>query len=102
MAEKTSKKESKKIEIDTTGLTDGQIRLLKSANALLTHVMQAEFEDEYFDSSSELFRVIATAIKTSQFNKSSDEIAYDKQVLEFCSDILADQVYGDDVIQYDN
>lgn len=97
-----NKEQKMTLEIDTTGLNERQIRLVKSVNSLLTHIMSAEFEDEYFDSSSELFRIIATAIKTSNFNKKNSDIPYDQQVLEFCSDILADQVYQDEVIQYDN
>jgi len=102
MTKKAQTSEKLNLEIDTTGMNDQQIRLIKSANSLLTHIMSAEFEDEYFDASAELFRVIANAVKTSNFNNKKSEIAYDQQVLEYCSDILADQVYQDEVIQYDN
>ena len=102
MTKKALTSEKINLEIDTTGMSDQQIRLIKTANSLLTHIMSAEVEEEYFESSSDLFRVIATAIKTSNFNTSENEIAYDQQVLEYCSDTLADQVYQDDIIQYDN
>ena len=38
-----------KLEIDTTDLNEQQVRLIKSVHSLLTHIMSAEFEDEYFE-----------------------------------------------------
>ena len=69
---------------------------------MLAHVMQTNDEEEYFDGSSELLRLVATAVKKAQFSQNNSEIKYDQQALEYCVDILSDQVYTDDVVQYDN
>ncbi len=88
---------------NTTQLTKAQKRLVQSVTMMLDHVLKTESEEDFFESSTELFRLVATAIKKSNFPQANNnEIAYDKQVLEFCSDVLADQVYGDDVLKYDN
>lgn len=84
-------------------LTAEQDRLVKSVKAMLVHAIKTDSETDFFETSSELFRLVATAIKRSDFvNENKSAIAYDKQVLEFCIDILADQVSDNDVVKYDN
>ena len=92
-----------KLDIITEDLSEHQIRLIKTINTLLTHVLTTDEEDEYFESSSELLRVVATAIKKSNFSHENQEpIEYGQQALEFCVDILNDQIYEGDLIKYDN
>jgi hypothetical protein len=94
-----------KIEVDSLEMSEQQMRLVKSINSLLSHVMTTDDESEYFNSSSELMRLVATAIKKSNFADGYGEnadIPYGNQVLEFCVDKLSDQVYEDDVMKYDN
>ena len=65
-----------KIEINTADLNDHQKRLIKGINSLLEHILLTRSEEEYFESSSELMRLVATAIKKSNFNnqdKSGDD-----------------------------
>ena len=95
-------KENTLLEIDCSNLGDQQKRLVKSINSLLQHVLTTKNEADYFESSSELMRLLATAIKKSDFNQADQKIPYDQQVLEFCVDTLSDHVYNNEVEQYDN
>lgn len=93
------------LNVDVSELNQQQVRLIKSINSLLTHIMSTDDEEEYFESSSELMRIVAMAVKKSNFStelQKKSEIPYGQQALEFCVDILSDQVYGDDVVKYDN
>ena len=91
-----------KIEINASELNDHQKRLIKGINSLLEHILVTSSEEEYFESSSELMRLVATAIKKSNFNKQCSSIEFDQQVLEFCVDTLSDQVYERNVETLDN
>ena len=91
-----------KIEIDTTSLNEHQQRLLKRINSLLEHVMKTSNEDEYFELSSEVMRLMATAIQKSNFNNQASSIEHSQQVLEFCVDNLSDHIYGRSVETFDN
>lgn len=91
-----------KIEIPTQNLTDHQKRLIKGINSLLEHILSTDSEEEYFEASSELMRMVATAIKKSNFNNKCSAIEFDQQVLEYCVDILSDQVYERSVETLDN
>ena len=102
-----TKKEKNKmiIEIDTEGLDPAQERLLKSLNAILTHVMKAEDEAEYFDGAAELMRLCASLIQQSKFPEmleNSGDIPYADQALEFSVDILQDYIGESSIVTYDN
>ena len=102
----TKKQKNKMIiEIDTETLNPAQIRLLKSLNAVLTHVMKAEDEAEYFDGSAELMRLCASLIQQSKFPvmlENHGEIAYADQALEFSVDVLQDYIGESNIVTYDN
>jgi hypothetical protein len=91
-----------KLEIDTEEMNNQQVRLIKTINTMLAHVLTTEEEDEYFDSSSELLRLVASAVKKANFSKNDSGIEYSQQALEFCVDTLSNQIYEDDLIKYDN
>ncbi len=92
------------IEIDTNELKPQQVRLLKTINALLTHVVKTDEEPEFFEASAELMRQIASLIKQSNFVEATgeDPVEYAVQALEYSIDHLADMIHGDDVISFDN
>lgn len=94
-------KENMTIEIDTTNLNELQTRLLKRAVALLNHVNHTEEEPEYFETSSELLRVVAQIIKFSNINKPGSDVEFADQALEFCVDRLADQIYQKELVKFD-
>ncbi len=91
-----------KIEMNTASLSEHQQRLVKRINSLLEHVMKTSDESEYFEMSSELMRLMATAIKKSNFNNQASSVEHSQQVLEFCVDNLSDQIYGRSVETFDN
>ena len=90
------------IQIETQDMSSQQVRLIKSINLMLKHVMTTELENEYFDHSSDLLRFVASAIKQANFSKIDTDIDYGQQALEFCVDTLSDQVYEHDLVKYDN
>ncbi len=90
------------LEIDVKDLSPQQVRLIKSINLMLKHVLTTENEEEYFEHSSDLLRFVATAIKKANFSENDQAIEYSRQALEFCVDTLSEQVYSDDLLQYDN
>lgn len=93
------------ITIDVKELNSNQIRLLKTINSLITHVMSTEDETEYFNGGQELMKLIANVIKTANFNNLEgldSSIAYGQQALEFSIDSLVDLVQSGKFLNYDN
>lgn len=93
------------IALDAQELNSQQKRLIKSVTTLLAHVMTTDDEGDYFDSSSELMKLIAGAIKQANFTsiwRENTEIPYATQALEFCLDNLTEEMQSEDLIRYDN
>ncbi len=78
------------LKISTEDLTPTQIRLIKSVNALLAHVLTADEESEFFETSAELMRKTAEVIKHSGFADKNTNIPYGTQAVEFAVDFLND------------
>ena len=94
-----------RIEIDGSELTPNQVRLIRSLNTMLAHVMLTENEEEYFEGSAEFMRMCAALIKQAHFTenlKDSSNIPYAQQALEYSMDILQEYVTASKVITYDN
>lgn len=106
MSAQTSIKERMiRIEIDGSELTPNQIRLIRSLNTMLAHVMLTENEEEYFEGSAEFMRMCAALIKQAHFTenlKDASNIPYAQQALEYSMDILQEYVTASKVITYDN
>ena len=103
----TSKLEQKSLNIkfDTTELNSSQIRLIKSICSMLNHVLTTDDECDYFDGSADLMKMVAGAVKQANFStewQANTDIPYAEQALEFCMDMVADQMHGDDIIRHDN
>ncbi len=99
----TSKKLN--IEIDTNGLSPAQVRLIRSLNAMLTHLLITDEESEFFDGSAEFMRMCASLIKQSQFTENlmaEDNIPYADQALEFAVDVLSEHMTLSKIVTYDN
>ncbi|MAX67950.1 MAG: hypothetical protein CME66_13520 [Halobacteriovoraceae bacterium] len=90
------------LEIDTNELSEHHLRLIKSINSLMTHVLTTQSEEDYFEGSSDLLRLVANAIKKAKFSENNQQIEYAQQALEFCVDNLSDQVYQNEVTILDN
>ncbi len=90
------------IKLNTEELTPTQVRLLKSINALITHVLSADEESEYFEMSAELMRKTAEVIKHSDFANKNKQMAYGDQAVEFALDFLNDSINGNGINNIDN
>ncbi|MGZ3807650.1 MAG: hypothetical protein ACXVCE_06150 [Bacteriovorax sp.] len=94
-----------RIEIDGSELTPNQVRLIRSLNTMLAHVLLTENEEEYFEGSAEFMRMCAALIKQAHFTenlKDVNNIPYAQQALEYSMDILQEYVTNSKVVTYDN
>lgn len=94
-----------KIEFDGSELTPQQVRLIKSLNTMLAHVLLTENEEEYFEGSAEFMRMCAALIKQARFTeelKDQSSIPYAQQALEYSVDVLQEYVTASKVVAYDN
>ncbi|MBC7712127.1 MAG: hypothetical protein H7177_02240 [Rhizobacter sp.] len=94
-----------KIEIDGNELTPQQVRLIKSLNTMIAHVLLTENEEEYFEGSAEFMRMCAALIKQARFTeelKDQSNIPYAQQALEYSVDVLQEYVTASKVVNYDN
>lgn len=104
-AQTSAKNQMIKIEIDGSELTPQQVRLIKSLNTMLTHVLVTENEEEYFEGSAEFMRMCAALIKQARFTeelKDQSNIPYAQQALEYSVDVLQEYVTASKVVTYDN
>jgi hypothetical protein len=98
-----SKKEQELlIKLNVEEMTPTQVRLLKNITSLLTSVVCADEEAEYFDSSSELFKKVAELVKHSQFAESNRKMNYGEQAVEFSIDNLNESLDGQSLRNIDN
>lgn len=106
MSAQTSLKERMiKIEIDGSELTPQQVRLIRSINTMLAHVLVTENEEEYFEGSAEFMRMCAALIKQAHFTenlKGVNNIPYAQQALEYSMDVLNEYITNSKVVNYDN
>lgn len=106
MSAQTSLKERMiKIEIDGSELTPQQVRLIRSINTMLAHVLVTENEEEYFEGSAEFMRMCAALIKQAHFTenlKGVNNIPYAQQALEYSMDVLSEYITNSKVVNYDN
>lgn len=93
------------IELDASELTNQQVRLIKSINAMLAHVVTTDEEEEFFEGSAEFMRMCASLIKQSNFStelKGKNDIPYAEQALEYSMDTLMEHMSNSKVVHYDN
>ncbi|MFA6238914.1 MAG: hypothetical protein WC635_16370 [Bacteriovorax sp.] len=94
-----------RIEIDGSELTPNQVRLIRSLNTMLAHVMLTDNEEEYFEGSAEFMRMCAALIKQAHFTenlKDQSNVPYAQQALEYSMDVLQEYVTASKVVVYDN
>jgi hypothetical protein len=102
---KNKKSNQLSIEIDTSKLTNPQIRLLRSLNCLLADILTTKDETDYFDGSAEIMRLCAALIRQSHFNMDrtqDSDIPYAKQALEYSTEVLREYIETAKIITYDN
>ena len=98
-----SKKEQELvIKLNVEEMTPTQVRLLKNITSLLTNVVSADEEAEFFDTSSELFKKVAELVKHSHFAETNRNINYGEQAVEFSIDNLNETLDGNSLHNIDN
>lgn len=102
MSKKNETATTLNLTLDTSELSAQQIRLIKTINTMLTHVMRTLDEEEYFEGSAELMQLMANAINKANFSDVEDQIQYGLQALEFSVDMLSDQVQTGEFLKFDN
>ncbi|MBH46967.1 MAG: hypothetical protein CME71_02225 [Halobacteriovorax sp.] len=104
MANAATKKNLVNISVDASELSPTQIRLLKSLNAMIKHVMTTDSESDFFDGSAECMRICASLIKQARFIEAfkAEDIPYAEQALEYSIDILQEQMSAQKVVSWDN
>lgn len=90
------------IKLNVEELSSTQVRLIKSLNSLITHVLTAEDESEYFEMSSEFLRKAAELIKHSDYANANKDMNYGDQAVEFAVDFLNESLDQNKIQNLDN
>jgi hypothetical protein len=92
------------IKKDNAGLSAAQMRLIRSIHSMLLHISSVKNEEEFFEGSAELMRMVAQAVQQSDFvqSKGDEEINYAEQAVEFAIDVVNEALQKRKVISYDN
>lgn len=97
---RTNKELTIKINVDE--MTPTQVRLIKTISSLMTSVLSADDESEYFDLSSDLLRKAAELIKHSDFANMNKDMSYGDQAVEFAVDFLNESLDQNKMHNIDN
>jgi mevalonate kinase len=98
-------KDSMILKIKSTGLTEQQKRLIRSVNTLIVELLETEKEDEFFEHTEEVVRLVAALVKQSNFPafvKGDGEILYAEQALESSFEKVQEKLYTEEINVYDN
>ena len=90
------------LKLNVEDMTPVQVRLVKSINSLVAHILTAEDESEYFDASAELIRKAAELIKQADFAHQHKDMNYGDQAVEFAVDFLNEVMNDNNVGNVDN
>jgi hypothetical protein len=91
MQDLTSKNEIH-IKLDTEEMTPTQVRIVRAIHSLMSGLLTAEDESEYFELSAELMKRSAELIKHSSFNEKHKHINYGEQAVEYAVDFLNERL----------
>lgn len=90
------------LKLNVEAMTSVQVRLVKSINSLMAHILTAEDESEYFDASAELMKKAAELIKQADFAHQNKDMNYGDQAVEFSVDFLNEAMDDNKVGNIDN
>ena len=90
------------LKINAEELTPTQVRLLKSVTSLLSQVLTAEDETEYFEMSADLMKKVAETIKHSDFADKNKAMSYGTQAVEFAIDFINESLDQNKLNNIDN
>ena len=100
----SNKSSNQTIAIDCLGLSESQIRLVRSLSSTLTNLLATDNESEFFSGSADIIGICAMIINQTNFSKRTcnQKIPYSDQALEYSLDILQDKIERMKVVSYDN
>jgi hypothetical protein len=90
------------LKINAEELTPTQVRLLKSVNSLLAHVLSSDEESEYFEASAELMKKVAETIKHAEYAQRNKKMEYGTQAVEYAIDFINESLDQDKLHNIDN
>jgi hypothetical protein len=90
------------LKINAEDLTPTQVRLIKSVTGLLTSVLTADDESEYFEMSAELMKKVAETIKHADFANKNKKMPYGTQAVEFAVDYIYETLVQNKLHNIDN
>lgn len=94
------------IQLDSTELNPAQERLIRYMNSMLLSALTSDDEGEYFESSNEAMRMLASLIKKANFNDrhsvKAKSIPYDSQVIEYCMETISEDLSDNKTVIFDN
>ncbi len=80
------------LKVETHDLSPLQVRLLRQAHTLMTHVLVAEDEQEYFEASAQLLKQAMLLVKNSSFPAGAkNAIPYGEQAAEYALEMLNEE-----------
>jgi hypothetical protein len=95
---------TEKLTIDTADLCPSQVRLIKTINTKLNMVATTKNEQEFFDASAELMKLMASLVQQANFHTkyTNSEINYADQAVEFSIECVNEALQTRKIINYDN
>ena len=91
------------LKFNTQDLSPMQVRLLKQVHTMLTQVVTAEDEAEYFETAAQLMQQTVQLIKHSNFPATQrDGIPYGDQAIEYAVDFINEVLASNGHVNIDN
>lgn len=90
------------IKLSTEELNSHQVRLIKSMNALMAHLLTADNEAEFFEGSAEFMKKAAEVIKATHFAGKNTNMDYGTQAVEFAVDFINESMDENKLHNMDN
>ena len=98
-------KKQETLQLDISGLSDSQQRLLRYINSAILHAITTSDEGEYFDHTTEAMQIFASLIRQANFAereaKRYSHIPYPTQALEFCIETIVDDISENKTVIFD-
>jgi len=92
--------------VNNNKLSEQQERNLKTITGLILNLSTTKNETEFFEQTQEVFKLLASVLKQSQFanqkQKDGSDIPYAQQSIEMATDWLHDHLYSKGLNNFDN
>ena len=87
--------------LEITGLSPQQQRMLRRLNCVLIELSSADSEEEFFSFSTEAMQLCAAIIKQSTLRSNASN-GYREQALELALDTIMEQLRNSTIVSFDN